>query len=100
MAVLLDILGVIALIGVVIIGAKHYSGNHSSNKMLKSVPAPALGAGDVPIAQRLTFYYRLAQKSVRLLEHLQEDYTVSPMISPEDKIKIKRIIADFYEEKE
>jgi hypothetical protein len=97
----IDILVLLLLIGGGFIVLRWLSSKNESHKetsALKTVPPPALGQGDIPIAERLTTYYRLSQRSVRVLDRLVNDYSVGPMLSEEDKMKAKKIINDFYDE--
>lgn len=96
---IIDLAGLLVIAALMVAGGKYLAAQHGTNKAIRHIPAPALGAGDVPIADRLTHYYRLAQRSVRVLERLRGDYTVSPMLSEEDRRTIDQIVNDFYEEK-
>jgi hypothetical protein len=93
-----DIFFAVLTVGLLLWGVSYLRARARTAGAMRDVPAPALGDRDVPIATRLTHYYRLCQRSVRVLERLVDDYTVGPMLSPEDRDRVRRIISDFYEE--
>src|SRR3954468_15109361 len=84
--------------GLLLWGGRSPRGRAAAGRAIRDGPAPAFGDRDVPIATRLTHYYRLCQRSVRVLERLGDAYTAGPMLSPEDRDRVRRIISDFYEE--
>lgn len=93
-----DILLLLLIAGLVGYGGVALARMHGRSKAIRHIPAPALGSEDVPIADRLTHYYRIAQRSVRLLEHLRnDDYTIAPLLPADTKKQIDQIVNDFYE---
>lgn len=95
---LLDLLIVFLIVGGCVAGTTYGFKRLSVSRSIRHVPAPALGSGDVPIAHRLTTYYRLCQRAVRVLDRLEHDYSVGPMLGADDKREMREIVNAFYDE--
>lgn len=64
---------------------------------LAHTPAPALTAGNDSTNVKLRQYYRLSQRSVRVIENLLARDRMVPCLDREERSELEAIVNEFYE---